>query len=117
MLGIHVEQANGSPPRRCQAHNLRSSDHEMVRPPVLARMEKSHNSVGLWVNTAEIRPFIQITTITSRQRLAGSSRVLLRNDMLDMERNLDRILWQSAVFATLTRSLSDQVASSRIHYD
>ena len=31
MLGIYVEQANGSPLRWCQTHNLRPSDHEMVR--------------------------------------------------------------------------------------
>src|SRR6266567_137636 len=91
----------------------------MVPPGVLARVEKSHGSLRPRVDTAEIRPFIQVTAITGEAEIGRIvvTAVLLRNNVLDVERNVDRILWQSAVLATLTGSLSDQVANSGVYHE
>ena len=119
MLGIDVKQPNGGPTRGRETDNLRSSYREMVPPGVLARVEKSHGSLRPRVDTAEIRPFIQVTAITGEAEIGRIvvTAVLLRNDVLDVEGSVDRTLWQSAVLATLAGPLSDQVANSGVYHE
>src|SRR6266540_2584052 len=91
----------------------------MVSPDVFARVEKSHGDLRLRVDTAEIRSFVQVTAITCQAEIGRIvfTAVLLRNDVLNVEGNVDCGFWQPAVLATLTGSLSDPVANSAVDHE
>ena len=63
----------------------------------------------LWIDAAEIRSLVQVTTVTSQAQIGRIvlAAVLFCDDVLNMEGNVDRSLREPAVLATLSGSLSD----------
>ena len=80
----------------------------MVMPFVVPWVEQCHNCSGFTVDSRQIWAFAEIASRAAKREIwkfVGTA-VLLRNDVVDMEAGKRQCrLWQSAVFAAITRPL------------
>ena len=84
-----------------QANNVPASDDKVIAPYISARIEQCHHSARVRIDARKIRSLVRVAAVTGESESAGivGAAVLLRNDMLDMERDQQRrLLRQVAVF-------------------
>src|SRR6516164_7163431 len=69
------------------------------------------------VDSGQVRALSEIAAVACERQIFGmvGSAVLLRDDVLDMVRQLAVLLAQLAVFATIVRATADKVPGCRVH--
>ena len=80
----------------------------MVVPVVVPRVEECYDGSGLSVDSRQIGAFAEVASRAAKSaiwKIVGTT-VLLCDDVVDMEAGKRQCrLWQSAVFAAITRPL------------
>jgi hypothetical protein len=80
-------------------------------------MEERHELSADGVDTCQIRTLPEITAMASQCQVLAFVRavVLLRDNVLDVVRQLAAILSELAILATIGRTAADEVARGDIH--
>jgi len=80
-------------------------------------MKESHELTTNWVHACEIRAFVEITTVAGQGKVVNvvAPAMLLRNNMLDVVRQVTVLLPEQAILTTIGRSTPDKVPRSEVH--
>ena len=89
---VHAQRQHASATGWCHAENHRAFSSEVLGPPIRARVEQAHNSAGLMIKSAQIRPLVSIAAKTGigevRQRIGAS--MLNWYDVFNFEKQIGR---------------------------
>jgi hypothetical protein len=109
---VHLKQPHRRPAGRRQADSVRVADEEMIAPDLHSRVEKSCLLTRLWVQTDEVRSFVEIapTACPAKIREFIAAAMLPGYDVFQMERPLVDFSRQETVLAAVARTLSDELA-------
>jgi hypothetical protein len=92
----------------------------MAMPLLTTRVKEPNHPARYGISSAQVAALKKIAVLATPGAITSItwSSVFLWDDMLKVERYRRKIIFmQSTVFATMARSLRDQVAKRRSHYE
>src|SRR5262249_52359567 len=98
---------------------LDAIETEMFVPGIAARVKEQHDVARQRIDAREIRPLVGVASPARPGQIAlvVVVEMLLRDDMLDMERQEQRgWLRQLAVFAAVAGAAADKFTNLRVHF-
>jgi hypothetical protein len=100
------------PADRCESLNANTAEREVLDPLVAPGMKEGHYLTTHWIDASQVRAFAEIAAMTSEGKAVNviTSTMLLRNNMLDVVRQLAILLAKQAIFAPVVCSTPDKVA-------
>ena len=107
---VHREQLYGSASNRGSTFDDRSPEMKMIRPQVASRIEQRNNVARNRIDAGQVRPFPQITAVTSEGQIAVivAPLMLAGNYVLDVMSKRTTVLWKETILATVSGSRSDK---------
>jgi len=114
---VHCKHMN------CCAAGCRHSHYNSIiepkvfAPDIPARVKELHEIPGFGVAASDIRTLVAITVKATEGQVIGfgSSSVLPRNDVIDLERKPVARKWNPAILRSVLRTRSDLLSERRIH--
>jgi len=99
------------------AFDPNAPQEKVLRPVVAPRMKERHELTTNWIHACEIRAFVEITTVAGQGKVVNvvAPAMLLRNDMLDVVRQVTVLLPERAILTTVGRSTPDKVPRGDVH--
>jgi hypothetical protein len=116
---IHMQEFNRCSTHRCCPDDLHPDERKMPRPGIPSRVKEFDDPTGERIEPNQIRTLakIAITACESEIIRVVAASVLTRANVLDVERDIDRKLRQTTIFAPKIGALSDEPACRGIHQD
>jgi hypothetical protein len=105
-------------PRFGKANNLSANEGKMFVPFSYARIKQLDQPTAVGRNCCEIGPFLKIAIRTGQRQIRRvvAALVLPSSYVFDVKSEIwGRRLWKTAIFATLLRSLSNEISRIRVH--
>ena len=92
---------------------------EVPLPVLTARIEEADDIAGLRIDAGQIRSLVKIAWHARVRAVFMNIRTVvdLRNDVIELERQVVMYLGHLAVFAAMVRACADQVGGSSVHVD
>lgn len=90
---------------------------EVIRPHIAPGMKQAHDLAALRVDPRQVGAFAKIAVRTSEAEVicAITPAVLARNDVLNVETQLRKLLRQSAVLTPVACPRADQLTQCGVH--
>jgi hypothetical protein len=109
---VHRGAAGGRNP-----HDAYTTKQKVLSPPFAPGVEKRHKLTTEGIHACKVRAFAKITAVTGQREIVDviAPAMLLRDDMLDVMRQLAVRLGQQAILATVFRSAPNKLPRGGIH--
>lgn len=61
---VHIEHMNGSPTHGGEPDDRYLSESKVRLPSLVSRVEEWGDVAALWINTSQVRAFVEVTVVT-----------------------------------------------------
>ena len=97
----------------------RTIPEEVVRPSVSARVKQPHYLTAVGIDTSDVRPFVAVAIVASEGEIVfgALSPMLTRDDVVDLKRQVVKMLRHLTVFAGSSGALPNVLLKNAVHGD